>query len=350
MALLKKATMGTAFLKMGIYGFAGSGKTFTASDVAIGLAKKRNLKQIAFFDTEKGSDFMTTICDKNGIELMVHKGRAFVDLIEVMKECEKEGIPLIIDSITHVWRDLVDSYQAKNKKKFMTMMDWNIVKGQWKQFPDYYVNSKVDIIMCGRAGNEYDSSINEDTGKQEMIKSGTKMRAEGETSFESDLLIEMEKVKDEKENIINRAWVTKDRTNTMNGKCIDFPKFKDFVPFINHINFGGTHEGFNENRTSEDAFDNPDWSHQNKMKRKDICLENIQEALLIAGLDGRSADVAKKRTETMIKVFGTSSKTAIESMQVDDLEQGLKSLRLVLGLDKIGDVPPDVNPLEDKID
>lgn len=348
MALLKKSSSGTAFLKMGIYGFAGSGKTFTASDVAIGLAKKRGAKSIAFFDTEKGSDFMSSICEKNGIDLMVHKGRAFVDLIEVMRECEKEGVPLIIDSITHVWRDLCDSYQSKNKKKFMSMMDWNIVKGQWKQFPDYYVNSKIDIIMCGRAGNEYETTINEDTGKQEMVKAGTKMRAEGETSFESDLLVEMEKVFDKDQNLVNRAWITKDRTNTMNGKCIDFPKFKDFDPFIKHINFGGTHEGFSE-RTSESAFDNPDWSHQNKMKRKDIALESIQEALVLAGMDGTSAEAKKNRTDTMIKIFGTSSKTAIEAMSIDDLEQGLKSIRLLLGLDKVGDAPPEINPLADQI-
>jgi len=343
MSLLKKSEKGTAFVKMGIYGFSGSGKTYTASQIAIGLAKKRDIKQIAFFDTEKGSDFISSVCEKDGIDLMVHKGRAFVDLIEVMRECEKAGIPLIIDSITHVWRDLCDSYQSKAKKKFMTMMDWNIVKNQWRQFPDFYVNSKIDIIMCGRAGFEYEQQTNEDTGKNEMIKSGTKMRTEGETSFESDILLEMEKFFDKEQNLINRCWVIKDRTNTINGKHFDKPKFKDFEPFFAHINFGGKHAGINTERTSENAFDNPDWSYQERTKRKEIALENIQEALLLAGLDGRSAEVAKKRTEIMISVFGTSAKTAIENMTNDELEFGLKALRKTLNLDSKEGAAPELS-------
>jgi len=343
MGLLKPATNGSAYLKCGIMGFNGSGKTFTATDIAIGIAKKMNIKQIAFFDTEKGSDFMIPICKAAGIDLLVHKGRAFIDLIEVMKEAEKAGIPLIIDSITHTWRDLCDSYQAKAKKKSLTMYDWGILKGQWKQYTDLYINSKCHILMLGRAGYDYETVQNEDTGKNEMIKSGTKMKVEGETGFEPDLLMEMERFFDKDQNLINRCWIVKDRTNTLNGRHFDRPKFKDFEPFFKYLNLGGEHQGINTDRNSENAFDNPDWSYQERTKRKEIALENIQEALLLAGLDGRSAEVAKKRTEIMISVFGTSAKTAIENMTNDELDFGLKALRKALNLDSKEGALPELN-------
>jgi hypothetical protein len=66
MAIFKKAEQNAAFLKMGLLGFAGSGKTWTASLVAMGLvqlARKKGLayadKPVVFLDTENGSDYVT---------------------------------------------------------------------------------------------------------------------------------------------------------------------------------------------------------------------------------------------------------------------------------------------------
>lgn len=327
MALLKPATNGTAYVKAGIMGFNGSGKTFTTTMIAIGLCKKMGIKQIAFFDTEKGSDFMKPICDKAGIELLVHKGRAFVDLISVMKEAEQAGIPLIIDSITHIWRDLCDSYQTRMRKKFLSMADWGILKGQWKQYTDLYVNGKCHYFMLGRAGYEYEQQDNEDTGKKEIVKSGTKMKVEGETGFEPDILMEMERFYDKNDKLINRCWIVKDRSNTLNGTFIDFPTFESFKPFFDFINLGGEHTGIDTTRTSEQAFENPDWSYQERQKRKEIALENLQEVLILIGFSGTSADAVKKRTELLIEVFGTSSKTALENMFPDKLEEGVLKIK-----------------------
>jgi hypothetical protein len=47
--------------------------------------------------------------------------------------------------------------------------------------------------LCGRAGYEYDHEENEDGGK-DLIKIGTKMKAEGEFGFEPSLVIEMERL------------------------------------------------------------------------------------------------------------------------------------------------------------
>ena len=205
--------------------------------------------------------------------------------------------------------------------------------------------------MLGRAGDTYDTSTNEDTGKLESIKSGTKMKVEGETGFEPDLLIEMERI-ETKEGIINRAWIVKDRSDTMNGKCFDNPKFITFKPFFDFLNIGGVHTGINQESGTAQMFDRPDWSYEDRKKRKEIAIESIQEALTLGDMEGRSSDATKKRTELLVKHFGGSGKTHIENMNIDDLDSGLLGLKLELGLVKKEDIieaPPKLDVKEEII-
>ena len=326
MGLLKVATNETAYAKIGIMGFAGSGKSFTGAEIAIGLAKKRGCKSVAYFDSEKGSDFLIHRFKNNGIELMRHKGRAFADLITIIDEAEKGGIPiLIIDSVSHVWRDLCDSYQAKKRKPRLTMADWNILKGQWKDYTDRFLNSKLDILMLGRAGYEYDQEENED-GKKEIVKTGTKMKVEGETGFEPDLLLEMERV-EEKDKIVNRCWVVKDRSNTMNGKSINYPTYESFRTFWEFVNFGGVHHGIDTTRNSQGLFSDPDWSYEERKKRTEIALEELQATLIKLGLDGTSDKAKRGRIELLESIFGTASRTAIENLPLDALVEGIGKVK-----------------------
>jgi hypothetical protein len=362
MSLLKPATNGTAFLKLGMLGFEGSGKTFTAVDIAIGMTKLLKGKKVAFYDTEKGSDFHIQKFKDAGLELFVVKSRSFPDLVNAIKEAESNGFSfVIIDSITHVWRDLTASYLKKKNKSFLTMKDWGVLKAEWAQYTDLYVNSKISIAMLGRAGHEYDMSEDED-GNQEISKSGTKMKVETETGFEPDLLLEMfkspkmtstqnkkgvKKVKRER-GFINKCVVLKDRTDLLNGKEIESPKFKDFMPVIKFLNIGGEHLGVDTTRNSEAAFKDSDWSWTEKQKRRDIALETLQETLILAGLDGRSEESKKKRTEMLITAFGTSAKTALENMDPKDLEDGVQVVRKLSGLEK-DPTPPKNNAAEDQL-
>lgn len=334
MGLLKPATNQTAYAKVGIMGFAGAGKSFTAMKVSSGLAKARGLKSVAYFDTEKGSDFLIPKYKEEGIDLLVHRGRAFADLLSIIKECEQEKIStLVIDSISHVWRDLCDSYAEKAKRKRLHMGDWGILKGQWKLYTDAFLNSKLDIIMLGRAGYEYDMVENEETGKDEMRKTGTKMKVEGETGFEPDLLLEMERL-EEKDRIINRCWVVKDRSDTMNGKFVDYPSYNSFKTFWASLNMGGAHEGVNTTRNSKELFDDPDYSYEEHKKKREIALEDLQTVLIKLGLDGTSNDAKKGRVEILEKYFGTAARTAIESMHFMTLQSKLHQIKLDSGLIK----------------
>src|SRR5512139_3863158 len=115
MGMLKKAEKRAAFAKVGLYGTAGSGKTFTASKIAIGLHKFAGLtKPVGFFDTEPAASYVLPLFESAEIDLLVYdESRALVDLMAFMDEAERECSIVIVDSITHVWRDAQASYMAK---------------------------------------------------------------------------------------------------------------------------------------------------------------------------------------------------------------------------------------------
>lgn len=352
MGLLKPATNQTAFLKAGIMGFAGSGKTFTAKELAIGLAKRIGATKVAFFDTETGSDFLIPAFREAGIELLVAKTRSFADLKTFVREAEQEAPLAIIDSVTHVWTDLVDSYRRKlNRKNGLRMDDWGPIKAEWGEFTKLYINSHAHVILCGRAGYEYEYHTDEETQKKELVKTGTKMKAEGEMSYEPSLLLEMERVnadgavvRGKRSGWIHRCYVLKDRTDLMNGKTIDNPSFEDFTPVVNFLNLGGEHLGVDSSRNSEHLFHSPDSLHERK-KQVEITLELITDALTEGGIAG----TGKKEKEAVVAafnaVFGTSSWRAIQDMPLEKLQTGLKGLRAYLKLDQPA---PEGPPNEDE--
>lgn len=73
MSILRPAKVDAAHLKMSLQGQPKSGKSHTASLVAIGMHKYRNLdpvsQPVAFFDTEPGSDYVKHLFDEAGIAL-----------------------------------------------------------------------------------------------------------------------------------------------------------------------------------------------------------------------------------------------------------------------------------------
>lgn len=334
MGLLKPAVNQTAYLKTGLLGFEGSGKTRTAVELAIGMTKLVGGKKVGFFDTEKGSDFHVERFKAEGLELYSVKSKAFKDLVDTIKEAERSGFSfLIIDSITHVWRDLVDSYLKSMNRKQLRMQDWGVLKTEWAQFTDAYVNSKLHVAMLGRAGYEYDMDEDED-GKMQVHKSGTKMKVETETGFEPDLLLEMTRIrksaesgdKDEK-GFINRCTIIKDRTDTMNGKIIDFPTFKSFEPIMKFLNIGGEHVGTDISRNSSSMFGNPDRSWSEMQKQKEIAIEALGDVIVLSGLSGSSAEAKAKRTKVMVDTFGGSGENFIANLKLDQILAGTDSLK-----------------------
>lgn len=333
MSIFKENNNTQAYFKAGLMGFAGSGKSTTASNIAIGLInlmRDRNIEignRPAFFlDTESGSDWLKPTFNKNNIQLLTSKTRAFKDLVPAIKETESNGSVLIIDSITHFWTDLTSSYMNKKNRTKLTFGDWGILKDQWRSFTDAYVNSNAHIILCGRAGFEYDHFEDED-GKKQIEKTGIKMKAEGETGYEASLLILMQRHQElTSDGKIARQWRTasilKDRSTYIDGKSFDNPTFVNFLPHIEFLNLGGTHIGVDVSRNSEELFNNdgkPRW--QWEKEQKDIALEEIKD-LLMKHYPGQSADEKKHKADIIEKYFNTRTWSRIETINFHSIIEG----------------------------
>lgn len=326
MGLFKPAENTMAFLKMGVMGEAGSGKTHTSTLVAVGLVKYLRERGIAgsdrpamMLDTENGSSWIKPIFDEAGIPLMVAKTRAFRDLVPAVLEAKTTASVLLIDSITHFWEELKSSYLAKKSARFnrvvdLEFQDWAWIKQQWSGFSDAFVTSPLHIVMSGRLGWEYEHTKDE-RGKKQIEKSAVKMQAEKGLGYEPNILVWMERDMDLQTKVVSRtATVLKDRSRRLDGKEFPNPTFATFLPHIEFMALGGRHEAADTARTSTDIMPDDDAGRSDiKGIRRQIVLDEIQ-ALMVEHYPSQSADDKKAKAALLEKHFSTKSWTEVEKL------------------------------------
>ena len=339
MSMLKPAKNKHAYAKVGLYGAAGSGKTHTAGQLAIGIHKFFGCdKPVGMFDTEPAASYIIPMFEKAGIEFLVYdESRALSDLMAFMEEAEQACSVVIIDSITHVWRDAQDSFLAKindgrarfNKRPLPSLefQHWRPIKEAWGKFTDRFLCSKVHVIVCGRAGQVYEYQDKDDgTGKKELISTGSRMATEKELGYEPSLLIEM--VADRQDGkIVNTALVQKDRTDTLNGQEIPEPTF---AKLQSHFAFLRGAEGHFDSMTkrdskelfTEDGDDN--WSAEKR--KREVWQEEI-EGLLLKHHPGSSNESKQAKMALIEKHLGTRSWTKVGGMQSERIKAGFDAMK-----------------------
>jgi len=352
MTLLRKAENEMAFAKVGIMGFAGSGKTYTSALIAIGLHKHiGSQKPVAMLDTETGSDFAVFLFKKAGVELLVAKTKSFPDLMGFMAEAKEVSDIAIIDSVSHIWAELQSGFLSKinegrKQKNYspitrLEFQHWGPIKQEWARFTSAFLTTPMHIIICGRAGYEYDYQQDDPEAKKELIKVGTKMKAEGEFAYEPSLLIEMEKVQINPEtglgakrkkqatgarSVMNRAFIVKDRADLLDGQYIDSPTFESFKPHFDYLNIGGTHCATDAGKTSAELFDaqgQDEWTREKKQREK--WMEEIQ-GLLVSKVPGQSAEEKRMKMDLIKQFLGTRSWTAVEGMKSELIKAGYEAM------------------------
>jgi hypothetical protein len=355
MSLLKPAQNRMAYAKIGIYGTAGAGKTRTAAEIAIGLHKAIGSKKpIVGFDTEPAFSFVLPLFQKAGIELLVSdESRALSDLMAFMDEAEQVSDIVIIDSITHIWRDAQESFLAKlnagreryGKKPLpaLEFQHWRPIKAAWAEFTDRFLSSKMHVIVCGRAGNVYEYQEKDDgSGKKELITSGTRMATEKELGYEPSLLVEM--IADRQDGrIVNVAHVQKDRSDHLNGMELRMPDYKSFEPHFKALNIGGQHFGSMDKRDSQGLYNVDDSGWDKEKQTRTILCEEIAE-LLKKHFPSQSVEDKQKRADLLEMHFDTRSWTAVENMHSDVLRSGYDALR-----DRL-DPPAQPNPAPETLE
>jgi hypothetical protein len=351
--LLHEAIIEQAAAKVGLFGPQGSGKTTTAALIAIGLSKTyHNGAPVAFMDTENGSDYLVPIFEMEGVPLFVIKSRAFKDLAPVLREAAERGCCVdLIDSYTHPWWELNDSLKATLRVQKLQFEHQDQLKSLWRGWTDVMLNSPLHVVMCGRLGYVWDRQEDENGRKAngELIKLGTKMKSESEAGYEPSLLVEMEGIQDsalrvrksraKRGTITHHAYVLKDRWRALNGHTFQWPDineykagdwkkvFDKFLPHFAKLAIGKQQRAVNASRTSDTLFDGQgDSAYHQRVRQVQITLEEIEGTLvtLWPGQDAKSKELKRVAIETL---FGTRSWTAVESMRLEDLEVGLRTLQ-----------------------
>lgn len=347
MKLFQQAANLQAFAKVGLYGPQGSGKTTTAMKIAIGLATLGAEKRpIAFIDTETGSDFFVARMKELEIPFYQLKTRAFRQLRPAIQEAEAAGAITVIDSVSHFWDELKTAFEKRLERTRLQFQDWAEIKDEWREgYATPFVNSRCHILVCGRVQDIFEDFVDDD-GRKDIVRVGTRMRAEKEFGYEPSLVLEMESlpasldqlraaaskkeragIKVKSERLI-RATVIKDRADLMNGKTFDFPDFDDFLPHFQTLNLGGEHLGV-DGKNSEALFGARGQSGAGRARRKEIALDELTEDFKRA-FPGRDAETTTLKSDVAKAIFDTRSWEAVKEKSLEEIRFGLAVFRKAL--------------------
>lgn len=331
---------GVGYFKGGLYGFAGSGKTHTATLIAIGIREKFGLKgPIGMLDTETGAEYVNKMVrEATGQDIVGAKSRALQDAIDFIDECERAGVSVgIIDSTTHIWEEVqrtflrrINEARAAMNKAQKTSLEWQDrgpLNDIWDTFTTKYLNSKMHLIICGRAANIWEMEVNPETGKKELNKAGTKMKTQSDMAYEPSFLAEMareQEIVGGVQTVKRVMTVLKDRSRLLDGKQFTNPSFKDIEPCISFLTPGAVN-AFDTARETPVKVSEGDAQWNDEKRQRAIHSENIQ-ADLLSSFPGQSAEEKKAKVDILFSVFGTRSWTEIESMSARKLRDGLEKL------------------------
>jgi len=316
----------TPYFKAAAEGAAGSGKTFSLALIAAGLYKYiKSTKPIIIFDTEKSAKFLKPFFGQHKIEVLLKDSRTLTDLTATMDFCDEGNADiLMIDSITHVWEGFLNAYQQKKGRTYLQFQDWGQIKPMWRrEYSDRLVMGRYHILFTGREGFTYDNEINEDTGKKELIKTGVKMKVEGDTAYEPDLLIRMERFEEILSNgkpkrVWREATVIKDRANLIDGKVFENPTFEHFRPVIEFL-LSDVHSPVITQSTTDHGLFETEEDNQSERRECKIMLER-NEALLNTVAAGTTGEAKSLRLSLMDQAYvGETSETAIARMNIEQL-------------------------------
>lgn len=154
---IREAQRAGARLVIGLAGVSGSGKTYTALQLAYGLANG-NAGKVGLLDTEnrRGSLYSDALKNKAGQVQRFLIGDLYAPFsparyVDAVLEFQKAGVEvLVVDSFSHVWEgeggceDIATAGNPRNPR-------WNEAKREHKRLMSALLQCDMHIILCLRA-------------------------------------------------------------------------------------------------------------------------------------------------------------------------------------------------------
>lgn len=154
---IRKAQREGARLVIGVSGISGSGKTFTALQLAYGLANFDATK-VGLLDTEnrRGSLYADALKNSKGEVQQFWIGDLDAPFspqryIDSILEFQRIGVEvLVVDSVSHEWEGTGGCEDIANQGN-PRLPDWKRAKAEHKRFMNAMLQSDMHVIACSRA-------------------------------------------------------------------------------------------------------------------------------------------------------------------------------------------------------
>ena len=147
-----------ARLLIQLSGVSGSGKTYTALQLAYGLAGN-DASKVILADTENRRGSLYADCLPGGAKFRIidfYAPFSPARYLEAIEAAGKAGAEvLVIDSVSHCWEGPGGCQDIANATRFP---DWKRAKAEHKRFMTYMLQCPAHIIACTRAREKMDFS------------------------------------------------------------------------------------------------------------------------------------------------------------------------------------------------
>lgn len=341
-------------IKVAFFGGQGVGKTTSAALLAAGLSKEvYGGAPVYVLDTEPGWQFLKRrVFDVEGIEMHQRTEPTFKAMMQSLREAEKLGCCVwAIDSLTIIWQELMQSFQAKNHGDIPINV-WGDIKGMWADYTTAFLNSRMSCLALGRLGNDM-SDIEDDKkpGRTKLVKTGTKFKAGGGESFgyEPHLLLELSLEKKAKRKagvdhegegrMVHRADVLKDRTWALNGKVIRWSDkssyqqggyravWESILPHYREVQATMALVKIETGVSSQSMIsDDGNSQFYQDRKRRDLLVAELHASMeLLWGGTGKAEK--QMRLRVFEHIFGFRSKEAADEATLRVIERGVRILQ-----------------------
>jgi len=187
----QRASKKSSRLRMALIGVAGSGKTYTALNIAQHLGGP-----VALVDTERGSaSKYSDQFEFDVLELDTFSPQTYIQAIEAAEEAGYNV--LIIDSMSHAWTGKEGALDqvtraTKRSQSGNTFAAWRDVTPLHNAMIDTILSSRLHVIATMRAKTEYVQEKNEKTGKISVRKVGLAPVQRDGLEYEFDVVADLD--------------------------------------------------------------------------------------------------------------------------------------------------------------
>ena len=209
---IKKAVREHVYLKLGVTGPAGSGKTKGGIGLALGLAPTG---KIAVIDTEnRSASYYAGMFNFDVVEL----DAPFTTQkdLEALNEIIKAGYEVVvIDSLTHEWAasgGILDAKAQKDVRGGNSFTNWGVMKSLHNKLVESLLQSHIHVVCTLRSKMEYVLEQDE-KGKATPRKVGMAPISSDGMEYEFGVVFDVERA-------THLAVASKDRTGLFEGRSL----------------------------------------------------------------------------------------------------------------------------------